>query len=413
MQETNADSSAELQWEHLQPVIDEAMHELAEADREAILQRYFEKKPFLQIAAKLGLTENAARMRVERALEKLREILAARGVASTSVALAAVLGAQAVSAAPAALTATVVGTSLAAVAGGAATVCGIFTAAKLKVAVPVACAVAAVVALLVQNETVSELREENAALLSARQTTATNEPSVASNDTSEAERLQREKLELLRLRGEVARLRREMAERVSARSAGVVSNETAEVQAEKESTQQIKINGRIVTGSDEALEIFGLPYDSASRVVTQPEMETFHKRIEEGGQIEFLSEMQVTTLSGRQAQVSSTVTNRNGFSVVEPTYVVNVLPTVNKDGYTIQLTVSATLIPGISKDIDEDAVARHLTTIRVKQFETSATVWDGQTIALTHRFDGKQVVLFVTPTLIAPNGNRVPPDAGQ
>ena len=105
MQQTNANSGAELQWEHLQPVIDEAMHELPEPDREAILQRYFEKKPFLQIAAKLGLTENAARMRVERALEKLRGILASRGVASTSVALAAVLGTQAVSAAPVALSA--------------------------------------------------------------------------------------------------------------------------------------------------------------------------------------------------------------------------------------------------------------------------------------------------------------------
>ena len=107
MQQTNSNAGDELQWAQLHPVLDDAMHELAEADRDAILQRYFENKPFLQIGAKLGVTENAARMRVERALEKLREKLATRGVASTSAALAVVLSAQAVSAAPAALTATI------------------------------------------------------------------------------------------------------------------------------------------------------------------------------------------------------------------------------------------------------------------------------------------------------------------
>ena len=55
------------------PLLDDAMHELKETDREAILLRYFENRPFAEVGAKLGLNENAARMRVERALEKLRD----------------------------------------------------------------------------------------------------------------------------------------------------------------------------------------------------------------------------------------------------------------------------------------------------------------------------------------------------
>ena len=55
------------QWEQLRPVLDQAIGELSDADRDALLLRYFEKKPFADIGAALGLSENAARMRVDRA----------------------------------------------------------------------------------------------------------------------------------------------------------------------------------------------------------------------------------------------------------------------------------------------------------------------------------------------------------
>ena len=51
-------------WETLRPVLDDAMHELKETDREAILLRYFENRQFAEVGVKLGLNENAARMRV-------------------------------------------------------------------------------------------------------------------------------------------------------------------------------------------------------------------------------------------------------------------------------------------------------------------------------------------------------------
>ncbi len=88
-------------WEQLRPVIEDAMHELDDKDRHAVLLRYFQNKSLKDVGAALDLTENAARMRVERALDKLRGKLARRGVTTTAAALAAVVGANAVQAAPA------------------------------------------------------------------------------------------------------------------------------------------------------------------------------------------------------------------------------------------------------------------------------------------------------------------------
>ena len=92
MREPIAETAPELDWEQLRPTLDDAMHELKEADREAILLRYFENRPFAEVGAKLGLNENAARMRVERALEKLRAALTQRGVTTAADSVGAVAG---------------------------------------------------------------------------------------------------------------------------------------------------------------------------------------------------------------------------------------------------------------------------------------------------------------------------------
>ena len=93
-------------WSQLRPVIEDAMHELDEKDRHAVLLRFFQNKTLNEVGAALNLTENAARMRVERALDKLRGKLARRGVTTTAAALAAVVSANAVQAAPAGFAAT-------------------------------------------------------------------------------------------------------------------------------------------------------------------------------------------------------------------------------------------------------------------------------------------------------------------
>ena len=83
------------------------MHELSDKDRHAILLRFFQNKPLQEVGVGLNVTENAARMRVERALDKLRGKLVRRGIATSASALAAVVSANAVQPAPAGFAATV------------------------------------------------------------------------------------------------------------------------------------------------------------------------------------------------------------------------------------------------------------------------------------------------------------------
>jgi RNA polymerase sigma factor (sigma-70 family) len=87
-------------WERVRPVLDEAIDGLSERDRHAIMLRYFSNRAFGDVGRQLGLSENAARMRVQRALDKLRDVLERKGIKSSSGALAAALAGHAVSAAP-------------------------------------------------------------------------------------------------------------------------------------------------------------------------------------------------------------------------------------------------------------------------------------------------------------------------
>jgi RNA polymerase sigma factor (sigma-70 family) len=88
-------------WPDLRLVLDEVMHELGSSEREVLLLRYFQGNTPAEIGRRLGVGENAARMRVERSLERLRLRLARRGITSTAAALGVVLAGQTVRAAPA------------------------------------------------------------------------------------------------------------------------------------------------------------------------------------------------------------------------------------------------------------------------------------------------------------------------
>lgn len=117
MPDTSPDETAE--WAHLRPALDEAMDQLKEADREATILRYFEGLSFAEVGVRLKLSENAARMRTERALDKLRLQLSRRGVTSTTAALGLLLASQAVAAPPAGLATSVIAAAVATPPAGA------------------------------------------------------------------------------------------------------------------------------------------------------------------------------------------------------------------------------------------------------------------------------------------------------
>jgi RNA polymerase sigma factor (sigma-70 family) len=113
MPDTNLPPEVQVEWSRLRPVLDEVLDELKDTDREAMLLRYFEGLSFTEVGARMNLSENAARMRTERALEKLRGQLGKRGVTSTTAALGLLLANSAFGAAPAGLSATITSTALA------------------------------------------------------------------------------------------------------------------------------------------------------------------------------------------------------------------------------------------------------------------------------------------------------------
>ena len=222
-------------------------------------------------------------------------------------------------------------------------------------------------------------------------------------------------------------------------------------------------------------------------ILTDPQFRGVMRALEQRQGADLLSAPEVTTVSGRQAQVQvvtiqpvvtgvnqgtgqqqaqATVTG-GGTAVQAPQAifqtptvesvpigpVLDVIPYISSDGYTIQMT----LIPSLTEFLNYDTTTAQLfvpTAItgggitstallplpifRVRQVTTTAVVWDGQTIVLgglmsdnVTRFKDKvpilgdiplvgklfrsessqttkkNLVIFVTPTIIDPAGNRL------
>ena len=93
----------EANWSEVEPALDDAIEQLDHEDRDAIVLRFFERRDFRAIGAAIGASENAAQKRVARALDKLRDLLAQRGVALSAAGLLAALSTQSIISAPAAL----------------------------------------------------------------------------------------------------------------------------------------------------------------------------------------------------------------------------------------------------------------------------------------------------------------------
>jgi RNA polymerase sigma factor (sigma-70 family) len=106
MRSTLNESEPEV-WRQIAPLLDDALGKLGERDRNAIVLRFFENKNLRDVGAGLGVNEDAAKMRVTRALEKLRKLFVKRGVALSAVAIAGAVTANPVQAAPAGLAATI------------------------------------------------------------------------------------------------------------------------------------------------------------------------------------------------------------------------------------------------------------------------------------------------------------------
>jgi len=206
-------------WTHIEPLLDGAMEKLGQKDHDALVLRFFENKNFTEVGAALGASEDAAKMRVNRALEKLRRIFMKHGIVSTTAILAGSISANSVQAAPAGLAGTI-STTVATIAGTAFTSTIIMTTLQ-KIAVTFALAASIGVGIYQAKEAaeahaeVQALQQQQAPLaeqirqLQKDLATATNRLADAMVDLA---KINGNDTELLKLRGKVGVLRRQADE---------------------------------------------------------------------------------------------------------------------------------------------------------------------------------------------------------
>jgi len=203
-----------LDWNSVRDVIDAALDSLNKRDREAVLLRYFQKQSFRDISTALHVSEDAARMRVERSLEKLRAVLAKNGVTSTSAALSVALTAQSVASAPAGLSLSIAqAASVACIHSSLTSALTIMATTKLKLGIAAIIAAGAIAGATHEHLTTKQLEAKLASLdsqdNSATEITPAKSTSLIDDELS---KMRQEHLELMRLRGEVAELRKNQTE---------------------------------------------------------------------------------------------------------------------------------------------------------------------------------------------------------
>jgi RNA polymerase sigma factor (sigma-70 family) len=216
-------NDTETDWETISVHLDDGLGQLDEAERDALMLRYFERKSAREMAGILGLSEEAAQKRASRAVERLREIFSKERVTIGAGGLAVLISANAVQAAPVGLAATI--STASALAGTAVQTSTLVTATKTiamttfqKSIIVAALAVAAGTGLYAEHQNVRQrdaiqsLQQQLTPLtaqlqqLQQERDDATNRLAGLMAENAELESSSNE-AELLRLRGEISQLK--------------------------------------------------------------------------------------------------------------------------------------------------------------------------------------------------------------
>ncbi len=226
-------------WERIAPHLDAALGELSEADRDALLLRYFERKSAREMAQTLGTSEDAAQKRVSRAVERLREFFAKRGVTVGASGLVALISANAVQAAPVGLAVTISTAAALAATSAATTATASATTAIAMTTLQKTIISAALVAAFgtgVYEARQSSKSQAQVETLQQRQTALTEQIDQLTGERngltdrlavmqSENERLTQGYSEIPQLRAEVARLQTLQQQLAQSKAVAPVAND--------------------------------------------------------------------------------------------------------------------------------------------------------------------------------------------
>lgn len=299
-------SGGTVDWEKLRPTLDQAIGELSDDERDAVVLRYLEGKSFAEVGAKLQLNENSARMRVDRALDKLHALLARRGVTSTTAALSLALANQTSIAAPAGMAATVTGMVLAG--GGAATAgAGAWTLfmgiTKLQIGIAAAIAVAGATGYVVQAETNAGLQRQIAALQEQRPAVAAlrAENQQRASAAAEVEMLRRDDVELRQLEQRVVDIKAANVEKMRRANASALNRrkELEDEIREKDRLTQVEVDRMNREGNKLVEEYKALSSRAKDGTITA----------EERAQAEAGSKAKLDEIRAKQREVQDFITN--------------------------------------------------------------------------------------------------------
>ncbi len=376
-------------WTQIEPLLDEAMDSLDETDRAAVLLRFFENKSLREVGAALGTSDDAAQKRVSRALDQLREYFGKRGATVAATGLVLIISANAVQAAPVGLaaaisTAAFTGATLATSAIAATTkTIAMSTSQKLIFAGTLA---AALGFAIVEAQKLSSAKSQLSAL---KQTQRELAQSIASDKTnyqqriadlqSENSRLNKNSTELLRLRNEVTKLRKDAASNNHSAAAKTPLTDPADTPAFQSFSATNRFNlawgqtaiagGWTIPSGDRVL-ILATPsplenltqlnlkikiaqISSADQkslwnnlqmaegaaplamLMQQADAETLLNKLFQS-QSANVHEMQITTESGREAEITSGASEADAGSI-------HSIPVISDDGKTVDLQMTSKL----------------------------------------------------------------------
>jgi RNA polymerase sigma factor (sigma-70 family) len=451
---TNMNATAN-DWMQIEPLLDDAMAALDETDRAAILLRYFENKNLREVGEAIGTNDDAAQKRVSRAVERLREFFSKRNVTMGASGLAVLISANAVQAAPLGLALTITNASLAA--GTTLAFMKIATATKLKLAFSAIVVAGAVTAFVVQQQNQTKLHNENESLQQQLAQLQADNANLSNRiaEIGEVKKLPDEQFnELLKLRGEVGVLHRQFDELAEKNRALQNANTAMLGSNTNPPVPQIHIKARFLTVPKDVL--FGLGgATSFNGILTSENASNMLWQLQSRDGVETLAEPEVVLTSGhpvqmRATQTISVVTNFclqeiNGISItvpqtenVETGPVLNAMPRVLPDGYTIELPVIASVVEFLGyaqsknttpaynsagQEIDVPTASPHFC---VQSTTNSVNLFNGQTLVFelndnqvssaaarvgldgskSNSFD-RQTLVFVTAHVVDAAGNLV------
>ncbi len=186
---TTMNTSESHHWKQLEPVLDEVIEQLKPADQQIIVLRFYRELSHAEIGIETGVTANAARVRLQRALERMRILLGRKGITTTAALLASALPGHAITPAPAGMSMAIAQSALAKAATTATstTTLSLLTMTKLQTTAIIT-GIGLISLSIWQGSRIADLKRTNADLIhqmdqNARMELKAEDPAAQTGDT--------------------------------------------------------------------------------------------------------------------------------------------------------------------------------------------------------------------------------------